>query len=231
MASTEDKPAPVVEPEVEKEAPPPAPMEEPEAVKAAPPPEEVAPEPEKAAPPPGEWKAPTEYVVVVDLVLRVLLFASTLVSVVVMVTSKQTKLIQVTGFPVRVPIAAKFQDSPAFIYFVVALSLACLYSILTTIVSFLALLKPGCGIKWLLHFVIIDVVLFGIVSSATGAAGGVAYIGLKGNSHVGWLKVCNRFDKFCQHIGGSVLTSLVASVTLLLLVLLSLYSLSKKMSK
>lgn len=70
--------------------------------------------------------------------------------------------------------------------------------------------------------------ILGIVASATGAAGGVAYIGLKGNSHVGWTKICNVYDKFCQHVGASIAISLVASVVLVLLVILSAYSLSKK---
>ncbi|XP_059648917.1 CASP-like protein 1 [Cornus florida] len=233
MAST-DTPAPAPEPE--KKAPPPvAPAPEPE--KKAPPPVAPAPEPEKVAPPreapPPVSKAPppTEYFVVVDLVLRFLLFASTLISVVVMVTSKQTKLIPVMGIPFPVLLSAKFNHSPAFIYFVAALSVACFYSIITTVVSFFALLKPGCSTKLLFHFVIIDVVMLGIVASATGAAGGVAYIGLRGNKHVGWQKVCNNYDKFCEHVGASIFLSLFASVLLLLLVLLSVYSLSRKIPK
>lgn len=73
--------------------------------------------------------------------------------------------------------------------------------------------------------------ILGIVASATGAAGGVAYIGLKGNSHVGWTKVCNVYDKFCRQIAASVAISLVASIVLVLLVILSAYSLSKKIPK
>ena len=71
-------------------------------------------------------------------------------------------------------------------------------------------------------------IILGIVASATGAAGGVAYIGLEGNSHVGWMKVCNVYDKFCRHLGASIAVSIFASVVLVLLVVLSAYSLSKK---
>lgn len=108
---------PVSEPE--KAAPPPeAPVLEPE--KAVPPPETLAAEPEKEAPPP-ETKAaehappPHDYLVVVDLVLRVVLFAAAVTSVVVMVTSKQTKMVTLPLPPfLTVPRPAKFTHSPAF---------------------------------------------------------------------------------------------------------------------
>ena len=95
MASTtDDKPAP--EPE-----------------KVAPPTEKAAPEMEKAAPPPEG--PPRDRFVVVDVFLRLLLFACSVVAVVVMVTSKQTKMLG------RLPVApfspvfkqAKFNHSPA----------------------------------------------------------------------------------------------------------------------
>ncbi|KAK6122950.1 hypothetical protein DH2020_043310 [Rehmannia glutinosa] len=200
----------------------PAPPTEPETVVEAPPPEE-----EKVAAPPPEVKTPgdappIDYFALAEVVLRFLLFASALVAVVVMVTSKQTK----NPLP-----AAKFNHSPAFIYFVAALSVAGLYSIITTLLSFYALLKPGCCPKVLSHFVIFDVLLLGIVAAATGTAGAVAYIGLKGNSHVGWRKICNVYDDFCKHVGASVFVSLFASIVLAFLVLLSVYALSKKIPK
>ncbi|MGI4329171.1 CASP protein domain-containing protein [Klebsiella pneumoniae] len=199
--------------------------------KPAPELEKAAPEPEKAVPLPEG--PPQDRFVVVDVFLRLLLFACSVVAVVVMVTSKQTKMLG------RLPVApfspvfkpAKFNHSPAFIYFVAALSVAGLYSLITTVASFLVLLKPGYSTKLIPHFVIFDVLVLGIVASATGTAGGVAYIGLKGNSHVMWNKVCNVYDKFCQHIAASVGVSLVASIVLVLLVFLSVYSLSKKIPK
>ena len=73
--------------------------------------------------------------------------------------------------------------------------------------------------------------ILGLVASATGTAGGVAYVGLKGNKHVGWLKICNNYDKFCHHIAGSLAVSLFASVVLVLLVWLSVYSLHGRIPK
>lgn len=211
--------------EPEKIEPPPA--EAPAPAKPTPAPEEPPPETKAAATEP----TPVKYFPIIDVVLRVLLFASAVVVVVVTVTSKQTELVPIPFSPVRALLPAKFNHSPALIYLVAALSVAGLYSIISTLLSVYALLKPDCSTKLLSHLVIFDVLLLGIVASATGAAGGVAYVGYKGNKHVGWQKVCNTYDVFCKHLASSIAISLFASVVLVLLVLLSIYSLSKKIPK
>lgn len=200
--------------------------------------EKVAQEPEKAAPPPPEAKTsgdavPTKYFALLEFVLRFLLFASALVAVLLVVTSKQTKIVPVSPFsPFAVaPRDAKFNQSPAYIYFVTALSVTGLYALISTLISFYSLLKPGYFTKALSHFIILDVLLLGILASAIGAAGAVSYIGLKGNSHAGWRKVCNIYDKFCRHNAASLAVSLFGSIVLVLLVLLSVYALSKKIPK
>ncbi|XWS53670.1 hypothetical protein CRYUN_Cryun10bG0020500 [Craigia yunnanensis] len=166
---------------------------------------------------------------VVDVALRVLLLGAAVSSVVVMVTSKQTELVPVPGLPtVRVPAPAKFNHSPAFIYFIAALSVTGLYSIFTILASVSLVLKPTYSKTFLLVFAFLDVVFVGIVASATGAAGGVAYIGLKGNSHVGWTKICGVYDKFCRHIGSSVALALFAAILLVLLSMMSTFTLYKK---
>lgn len=95
--------------------------EAPATVKIEPPHPEApapAPVPEKAPP---EIKAvathapPSNYFGVVNVVLRFLLFASSLVAVVVMVTSKQTELVPILFPPFRAPVIAKFNHSPALV--------------------------------------------------------------------------------------------------------------------
>lgn len=73
--------------------------------------------------------------------------------------------------------------------------------------------------------------LLGIVASATGASAEVAYTGFRGNSNVGWNKICNVYDSFCHHIGLSVLSSLFASFVLTFLILLYVSTFSRKNSK
>lgn len=79
--------------------------------------------PEKGAvpatvPPPelkSETKTPTSYLAVAEVVLRVLLFATTVTAVVVMVTSKQTEWIPYPLPPFRIRNSSRFTDSPAFV--------------------------------------------------------------------------------------------------------------------
>lgn len=73
--------------------------------KAIPPAEASVAEPEKVTLPPSTTR-PTDYFAVADVVLRFLVFASALVSVVVMSTSKETEM-------VPTPRSAKFNYSPA----------------------------------------------------------------------------------------------------------------------
>ncbi|KAJ0092226.1 hypothetical protein Patl1_25583 [Pistacia atlantica] len=70
--------------------------------------------------------------------------------------------------------------------------------------------------------------IFRVVASALGTAGGIAYIGKKGNSHVGWTKVCPNYDKFFDYIISSLAMSLLASIVLVLLIFLSIFSLYKR---
>ncbi|KAG7018639.1 hypothetical protein SDJN02_20509, partial [Cucurbita argyrosperma subsp. argyrosperma] len=160
-----------------------------------------------------------------------LLFAAAVSSVVVIVTSKQTVVGKLRGVPPGFPVQAKFDHSPAFIYFVAALSVAALYGLVTALASVSVIAKPNLSTKFLLHFAVWDTLILGVVASATGAAGGVAYIGLKGNSHVRWDKVCYAFDKFCRHIGGALAASLFASVVLVLLIWISIISLHARIRK
>ncbi|KAJ9700108.1 hypothetical protein PVL29_005778 [Vitis rotundifolia] len=204
--------------DIEKPAPPPLETE------APPPPPPPLPPPPPPPPPPADYTA-------LDVVLRILLLLSTVAAVVVMVTGVETKLVSVPGVPVLVPNKAKFQNSPALIYFVAALSVVGLYSIISTLGSFLLIAKPSCSTKAILHLAIWDVLMLGLAASATGTAGGVAYIGLKGNSHVGWTKVCNVYGKFCRHVGSSVAVALFASILLVLLIWLSLYTLYSRIRK
>ncbi|MBA0764864.1 hypothetical protein Gotri_014148, partial [Gossypium trilobum] len=113
-------------------------------------------------------------------------------------------------------------------YFIAALSVTGFYSIITTLASLSIVLNPTYSKTFLLFFAFFDVVFVGIVASATGAAGAVGYIGLKGNTHVGWTKICNVYDKFCRYTASSLALSLFAAILLVLLSMISTFTLYKK---
>ncbi|XP_057430674.1 CASP-like protein 1D2 [Lotus japonicus] len=164
-----------------------------------------------------------------DVILRFLLLAASVVALAVITSSDQTELVLFQGRPVLQP--AKFKYSPAFIYFVVAFSVSGLYALISALASISVIQKPEFKLKFLLHFIFWDALILGITASATGAAGSVAYIGLKGNSHVGWSKVCNVYDKFCRHLGGSIAVALFGSIVTVLLVCLSAYTIHSRVPK
>lgn len=43
-----------------------------------------------------------------------------------------------------------------------------------------------------------------LLTAAVSAAAAIGYVGKKGNSHTGWLPVCNQFPKFCNHVTGAL---------------------------
>ncbi|KAI3692482.1 hypothetical protein L6452_32298 [Arctium lappa] len=185
-----------------------------------------------SAPPPPGYKAATagagDHDWVVEATLRALLCVTSLAGVIVMVTSKQTEMIPISP-TMAVPMDAKFNHSASYIYYVAALSVAFLYSIVTGASSVLALKNAGgSSVKRQFHMVILDSLLFGIVASAAGATTAVSYIGLKGNSHSRWHEICHVYDSYCRHLKGSISLSLMSSIELLLLIWLAFYVLSKK---
>ncbi|XP_023642124.1 CASP-like protein 1D2 isoform X1 [Capsella rubella] len=157
----------------------------------------------------------------IDVITRVLLFSATLTALIVMVTSDQTVMTQLPGALSPVPFSAKFNDSPAFIFLVVALVVASFYALISTLVSISLLLRPQFTAQFSVYITSLDTVMLGILALATGTAGGVA---LKGNEDSGRIKICNVYDKFCRYFETSLALSLFASLLLLFLSILSALS-------
>ncbi|KAJ0593851.1 putative casparian strip membrane protein [Helianthus annuus] len=168
---------------------------------------------------------------VVDAALRAVVFAASAAAVVVMVTSKQSKMIPVSP-TMAVSLDANWNQSPAYIYYVSAFSVAGLYSIITGFFSVFTLKKTGViSTKMQFHLAILDSLLLSILSSAIGAELGVAYVGLKGNSHSFWKEICNAYGSFCHHLSATSTMAIISDIALLLLVWLSYYTLLKKIAR
>ncbi|XP_074343896.1 CASP-like protein 1 [Apium graveolens] len=169
-----------------------------------------------------------KYSMVIDLLLRVNLFVNTLAPVLLLATSKQTVFFTTSPSPPfgAASLSAYFTDAPALIFAISGFSLACLYSIITALLSFLDLRKQAArSINLMFTIFVMDLLLFGIVAAVAGAAGDVSYIGLKGNKHARWQKICNEYDTYCLHVGFAVLFIGSAAVTLLFLIILCIFTL------
>ncbi|KAI3855873.1 hypothetical protein MKW92_003127 [Papaver armeniacum] len=92
--------------------------------------------------------------------------------------------------------------------------------------TFFAAINSGiCGRSgnkyFLLSLLFCDAIMLTLLASATGTAGAVLFIGTKGNSHDGWSKTCNVFDKFCRYMWASFGLSIFACFLLVWIIVLS----------
>ncbi|RWR89586.1 CASP-like protein 1C1 [Cinnamomum micranthum f. kanehirae] len=124
------------------------------------------------------------------LLLRLLALGATISATVVMLTSHQSSTF------LYISVDAKYQYIPAFKFFVVA-------NVIGGVYSLLVLFLPQKSMLWRL-VVALDVVVTMLLTAAVSAAAAIGYVGKKGNSHTGWLPVCNQFPKFCNHVTGAL---------------------------
>ncbi|GFZ14042.1 hypothetical protein Acr_24g0002320 [Actinidia rufa] len=161
--------------------------------------------------------------------LRVSAFALTLVAPIVLGVDKQTKVVPVpvvsTLPPLNIAVTAKWHYLSAFVYFVVANTIACTYAALSLV---LILATRGGKQGLALTITILDLVMVALLFSSEGAAAAVGIIGYKGYSHVRWNKVCNVFEGFCHQGVAAIVLSLLGSVAFFLLVVLATLNLHKK---
>ncbi|XP_020221951.1 CASP-like protein 1E2 isoform X1 [Cajanus cajan] len=153
-----------------------------------------------------------------DLVLRLLAFVMTLVAAIVIGADKQTAIVSIKLLdsmpPLDLPVTAKWHYLSAFLYFVAANAIACAYATLSLLLT-IANRRKGKGMEALIS--VIDALMVALLFSGNGAAIAIGLLGLQGNSHVHWNKVCNVFGKFCHQATLSLFTSLLGSTAFLLL--------------
>ncbi|KAK4440289.1 CASP-like protein 1B2 [Sesamum alatum] len=145
------------------------------------------------------------------VLLRLLAFFATLSATVVMALNKQTKTIVVATIgtvPITTTLTAKFQHTPAFVFFVIANGNASLHNLLMLVVGFMG---PKWNFKGLAHLAIpvLDLMNVAIVSGGASAAVFMGQLGRDGNSHARWNKICDKFDSYCDRSGGAMIASLV----------------------
>ncbi|KAG9129650.1 hypothetical protein Leryth_017734 [Lithospermum erythrorhizon] len=164
-----------------------------------------------------------------DLVLRFLALALTLVAAIVLGVNKETKNVSMEILPklppLTVPVTAKWHYLSAFVYLVVADSIACAYAAISLVIT---LANRGNKKGLTLLIMISDLIMVGLLFSGGGAATSVGLIGYEGNTHLRWNKVCNIFDRYCHQVAASLFLSLLGATIFLVMVSLSTLNLAKK---
>ncbi|KAF5742406.1 CASP-like protein 1B2 [Tripterygium wilfordii] len=158
------------------------------------------------------------------LMLRMVAFCATASATVVMALNKETKTVVVATIgntPIKVTLTAKFQHTPAFVFFVIANGMASLHSLLMILVDLFGKSFDYKGLK-LFMIAILDMMTVALVAGAANAAAFMAELGKNGNSHARWNKICDKFDEFCNHGGGAIIGSFVGILLLLIISAMSI---------
>ncbi|KAD3336859.1 hypothetical protein E3N88_32378 [Mikania micrantha] len=169
------------------------------------------------------------------ILLRIFALLATTAATVVMALNKETRTFVVATIgntPVKINIAAKFQNTPANIMFVIANGVATLHSLLMLSLCFVSHKCDFKGLRFLIvaaldmasarTLPLIDV----MIALVSGAATAVAFMGelaRNGNSHARWNKVCDTFERFCDRASGAMLVSYIGILFFMLVNLLNFY--------
>ncbi|KAF5177451.1 Casparian strip membrane protein [Thalictrum thalictroides] len=144
------------------------------------------------------------------ILLRLLALGTTLSAAIVMATSKESTTVLNLTFD------AKYDNSPTFVFFVVANGIASAYTLL---VIFL----PSNGFIPLI-IVALDVIVTLLLTSSISATLAIAYVGKKGNTHAGWLPICDQVPNFCNQVTGGVIAGIAGLVIYMMVLLHSIHS-------
>uniref|UniRef100_A0A1J3DEZ1 CASP-like protein n=1 Tax=Noccaea caerulescens TaxID=107243 RepID=A0A1J3DEZ1_NOCCA len=158
----------------------------------------------------------------VELTMRVLALVLTMVAATVLGVAKQTKIVPVKLIPTLPPLnvstTAKSTDLSAFVFNISANAIACGYTAISIVILMISKGRRSKGL--LMTLLLGDLIMVALLFSGTGAAGAIGLMGLQGNKHVMWKKVCNVFGKFCHQAAASVAVTFLASIVFMLLVVL-----------
>ncbi|XP_068657132.1 CASP-like protein 1B2 [Aristolochia californica] len=162
------------------------------------------------------------------LALRLLALFATVAATLVMALNKETKTVTVGIIgtqPVRQSLTAKFQQTPAFVFFVVANAIASFHNLTMLL---LILLEKKINFKGLgLLRILADLFMVALVTAGSAAAAAMAELGKSGNSHARWNKICDKFDAYCDRGGGALLASYAGIGFLIALTVISIVNLYK----
>ncbi|XP_052182976.1 CASP-like protein 1B1 [Diospyros lotus] len=160
-------------------------------------------------------------------ILRAVTFLATASATIVMGLNKQTKTLVVATIgstPVQATLTAKFQHTPAFVFFVAANAMASLHSLLMLAVECFGGKFDLKGLRFVM-IPILDMMTVALVSGGASAAIFMGQLGKNGNKHARWNKTCDKFHTFCDHGQGAFIASSAGLVLLIIITIMSILKL------
>ncbi|KAK9108951.1 hypothetical protein Sjap_017011 [Stephania japonica] len=144
---------------------------------------------------------------VFQFIARLMGIAFSLASLWLMTTNKQTTVVY------GLTVDAKYSYSSAFKYFVAANAGASMLTLLGLICLLLPLQAEAST---------------SLYSSSICAAAAFGWVGKYGNTHTGWMAICDKFSAFCNRSQNSVGVAVVATLLFLISMIGSVIKLSKE---
>lgn len=163
------------------------------------------------------------------LSLRVVAFFATAAATLVMALNKQTKSFvigTVGNTPLTATLSAKFNQTPAFVFFVIANGNASLHNLVMIALDILGPQYDYKGLRLAL-IAILDMLTMALASAGDGAATFMSALGRNGNSHARWDKICDKFESYCNRGGGALIASFIGFILLLIITVMSISKLLK----
>ncbi|KAK1433960.1 hypothetical protein QVD17_10878 [Tagetes erecta] len=146
--------------------------------------------------------------------LRIVAAGSSIAAVLLMLNSRQSKVLYGTDMD------ARYTYSPAFKFFFVINVVACVMSVLSLLPVFTLGRKFAYSINYFFLF-LHDLMLAILLAAGAGAVTAFAQVGKYGNSNAGWMPVCDNFGKFCHKISSSLILGYIVLFCYVLLVIIS----------
>ncbi|KAI3463583.1 hypothetical protein Pfo_020246 [Paulownia fortunei] len=146
--------------------------------------------------------------------LRVLAIAATLAAAWIILTSKQTTVVY------GIQADARYSYSPAFKFFAFANIIALVFSVLSLILAFI-LGKMAVDPTYYFYLFLHDLIITVLLMAGCAAATAVGYLGKYGNSHTGWMAICDHFPKFCNRVTAAAVLSYLGFAFYLILTVIS----------
>ncbi|KAK8653206.1 hypothetical protein V6N13_127216 [Hibiscus sabdariffa] len=139
----------------------------------------------------------------VQTMVRVFAAVCTLAAICVMATSSQTVVL--FGFTIK----AHYTDSSAMRFLFVTDAVVTASSVLSLIFVYHSR-RSGSNPKNFFYLFLHDMVIMVLAISGCAASTAVAYIGRYGEEKTGWMAICNRVSKFCNHMTLAMVLSYLA---------------------
>ncbi|XP_062192731.1 casparian strip membrane protein 2-like [Phragmites australis] len=161
---------------------------------------------------------------VIDFLLRVAAFGPTLAAAISTGTADERLSVFTQFFQFH----ARFDDFPAFTFFMVGNAIAAGYLVLSLPFSVVGILRPkATGVR--LFLLVCDVVMMLLLTAAGAAAAAIVYVAHWGNRRANWVPICMQFHGFCQRTSGAVVATFLAVLVFIVLILMAACAIRRRL--